>query len=268
MSDRRIFMPAAAQARRPTQPAQACRSSRQLRPRRACAARACAATLAALAALAGCAAGVTEERARADVRWDYAPDALRIDIDASPRLNEYLNAPHTLLLAVFQSADARTFRQLADDPDRLRMTLAAGGPATDFIQTTRYVVEPGARVALSIDRAQQVRYVGIVAGYYDADGPRAARLFDVPLRIDKRGWFSSTYRAAPRTLGLKLRLGAQSITDAREAPLDLPPPGARAWTTLDGGAKTLTLPAGDANGSENGGGGDENDSSAHAPRKR
>ncbi|AJX34515.1 type VI secretion system lipoprotein TssJ [Burkholderia oklahomensis] len=207
------------------------------------AARACA--VAAFSALAGCAAGVTEEQARADVRWDYMPDALRIDIDASPRLNEYLNAPHTLLLTIFQTADAQAFRNLADDPDRLRATLAAGGTATGVIQTTRYVVSPGARVALSIDRAQQARYIGIVAGYYDADGPRSMRLYDVPLQIDKRGWFSPTYRAAPRMLELKLRLGAQSITDARETRLRLPPPGARAWTLLDCGAKSLTLPPDD-----------------------
>ncbi|AGK49818.1 type VI secretion lipofamily protein [Burkholderia thailandensis MSMB121] len=258
MNERHISMPSAAHARRPVRPP---------RPRPAC-----AAALVALAALTGCATGVTEEQARADVRWDYAPDALRIDIDASPRLNEYLNAPHTLLLAVFQSADAQTFRELADDPDRLRAMLAAGGPAADFIQTTRYVVVPGARVALSIDRAQRARYVGIVAGYYDADGPRAARLFDVPLHIDKRGWFSSTYRAAPRTLGLRLRLGAQSITDAREAQLNLPPPGARAWTTLDSGAKTLTLPSADANANANGGGNrdsnENGEAAARAPLKR
>lgn len=265
MNARHIAPPAATRARRPMQPG---RPSWPSRTYRACAARTCAAVLVALAALAGCAARVTEEQARADVRWDYAPDALRIDIDASARLNEYLNAPHTLLLAVFQSADAKAFRQLADDPDRLRMTLAAGGPAADFIQTTRYVVAPGQHVALSIDRAQQARYVGIVAGYYDADGPRAARLFEVPLRIDKRGWFSSTYRAAPRTLELKLRLGAQSITDAREAPLNLPPPGARAWTALDSGAKTLALPSADAND----GGSDKRDkrgnAAARAPRKQ
>ncbi|MCU9952185.1 type VI secretion system lipoprotein TssJ [Burkholderia sp. BKH01] len=226
------------------------------------------AMLAMLAALAGCASGVTEEQARADVRWDYAPDALRIDVDASPRLNEFLNAPHTLLLAVFQSADAQTFRRLADNPARLRTTLAEGGPAADFIQTTRYVIAPGEHVALSIDRAQQARYVGIVAGYYDADGPRAARLFDVPLQIDKRGWFSSTYRAAPRTLGLKLRLGAQSITDAREAPLNLPPPGGRAWTTLDSGAKTLALPGADVNANGGGNSNENGDAATRAPRKR
>ncbi|AOJ73481.1 MULTISPECIES: type VI secretion system lipoprotein TssJ [Burkholderia] len=210
------------------------------------AARACAvAALSALSALTGCAAGVTEEQARADVRWDYVPDALRIDIDASPRLNEYLNAPHTLLLTIFQTADAQAFRNLADDPDRLRATLAAGETATGFIQTTRYVVSPGARVALSIDRVQQARYFGIVAGYYDTDGPRSVRLYDVPLRVDKRGWLSPTYHASPRTLELKLRLGAQSITDAREARLSLPPSGARAWTQLDFGAKSLTLPPDD-----------------------
>ncbi|KML54614.1 type VI secretion protein [Burkholderia cepacia] len=186
---------------------------------------------------------ITEEQARADVRWDYAPDALLLDIDASPRLNEYQNTPHTLLLTIFQTTDAQAFRNLSDDPNHLRATLTAGTAAAGFIQVTRYVVAPGTRVALSIDRAQQARYVGIVAGYYDFDGPRAARLYDVPLKIDKRGWFSHTYRAAPQTFELKLRLGAHSITDAHEQGLRLPPSGARVWTMLDGGAKVLTRPA-------------------------
>ncbi|WP_080420114.1 type VI secretion system lipoprotein TssJ [Burkholderia ubonensis] len=202
--------------------------------------RACAIAIAALATLNGCAAGVTEENARAGVRWDYAPDELRIDIDSSTRLNEYRNTSHTLLLAIFQTGDAQALRNLADDPDQMRKALAGSAAEAGFIQTTRYVVAPSASVALSIDRAQQARYIGIVAGYYDADGPRAVRLFDVPLKVEKRGWFSPTYRATPRTLELKLRLGAHSIVDAHETFLNLPPPGSSAWTTLDSGAKLLT----------------------------
>lgn len=208
------------------------------------------AVVATLIVLTGCAAGVTAEQARADVQWDYTPDALRLEIDASSRLNEYQNAPHTLLLTIFQTADAQAFRNLASDPERLRAALAAGASATGIVQITRYVVAPGARVALSIDRAQQVRYVGIIAGYYDIDDQRAARLYDVPLKVNKRGWFSRSYHAAPQTLELKLRLGAQGITDAREHSLLLPPPGARAWT-LDRGIKVLTLPA-EAEGGEAG----------------
>ncbi|MGY4730816.1 type VI secretion system lipoprotein TssJ [Burkholderia pyrrocinia] len=206
------------------------------------------AIVATLIMLSGCATGVTAEQARADVQWDYTPDALQLEIDASPRLNEYQNAPHTLLLTIFQMADAQAFRDLAGDPERLRAALAAGASGTGIVQITRYVVAPGARVALSIDRAQQVRCVGIVAGYYDVDDQRAARLYDVPLKVNKRGWFSRSYHAAPLTLELKMRLGAQSITDAREQSLRLPPPGAGVWT-LDRGIKVLALPA-DAEGDE------------------
>lgn len=210
----------------------------------------------ALPVLQGCAAansamgGNTSKQAQADVSWDHARDGVLIEIDAADDLNRYQDAPHTLLLTVFQTADAPAFGKLAADPVQLARALESGQAGAAFVQTTRYVVMPGRRTLLALERAAQARYIGLVAGYYQLDTAGAARLFEVPLTIDSKGWVSTTYSAAPAQLAIRLQLGAQAITDARRLNAYPVPKRETAWVPLDGGGREIELApkAGDRSG--------------------
>lgn len=201
----------------------------------------------ALVLLQGCAAansamgGNTVKQARAEVSWDAAKDGVLLEITAATDLNLYQNVPHTLLLTVFQMADSAAFHKLVADPQLLPRALETGQAGPAFLQLSRYVVMPGRRTLLALDRVQQGRYIGIVAGYYQLDVEGTARLFEVPLTVSSKGWFSNTYSAEPVPLAIRLQLGAQGIAAAQSLnPYPLPKKDS-AWIPLDGGGREIDL---------------------------
>jgi type VI secretion system VasD/TssJ family lipoprotein len=203
--------------------------------------------LVALALLQGCAAansamgGNTPKQARAEVSWDAGKDGVLLEITAATDLNLFQNLPHTLLLTVFQMADAAAFHKLVGDPQQLSRALESGQAGPAFVQLTRYVVAPGRRTLLSLDRAQQSRYIGIVAGYYQIDAEGNARLFEVPLAVSSKGWISNTYSAEPVPLAVRLHLGAQAILAASSLNTYPVPKKDSAWIPLDGGGREIEL---------------------------
>jgi type VI secretion system VasD/TssJ family lipoprotein len=216
------------------------------------------ATMVVTALLAGCAsqppAPSPRKQAIAEVKWDFEKNAISVEINADERLNDFENEAHTLLLGVYQLADPAAFYKLSADSDAMASSLERGTAGDGFIDLQRFVVTPGGQAVVNVDRAQKAKYVGLVAGYYRMDAPRAARLFEIPLTIDTKGVFTTTYAAAPATLALRLKLGPKSFVNAErlnhvpgEKPAVEPVP-------LDGGGKQLNLSSDDAKASlkENG----------------
>lgn len=197
--------------------------------------------------LQGCAAansamgGNTVKQARAEVDWEPDKEGVLLEITAATDLNLYQNLPHTLLLTVFQMSDGAAFHKLVADPRQLARALESGQAGPAFLQLSRYVVSPGRRTLLALDRVQQTRYVGIVAGYYQLEAAAAARLFEVPLSVSSKGWFSTTYSAQPVQLAVRLQLGAQSIAVARSLNPYPVPKKNLAWIPVDGGGREVDL---------------------------
>lgn len=165
-------------------------------------------------ALQGCAGGNTSRQARSEAEWRFAKDAITLHITAGADLNFASNEPHTLVLAVFQMRDAAAFRKLLTDPAALGDAFEGTPTGESFLRVTRYVITPGRRAALTLDRVENARAIGIAAGYFQFDAANAARLFEVPVVVTRKGWFAHTYEAAPGPLALRLDLGALAITRA------------------------------------------------------
>lgn len=164
--------------------------------------------------------GNTQKEAKAEVSWEYAAKAIQIELASDDNLNAYVNQPHTLVMGVFQIEDAKAFMALLGNADKLKTILATGDAGQDVLQLDRYVVSPGKRTILDIDRVQDAKYVGIVAGYYVFNPATSARLFRIPLNIDSSGWVSTTYTAQPAHLALRLQLGRARIANAQSLTFD------------------------------------------------
>lgn len=183
-----------------------------------------------LLVLQGCASvnsamgGNTEKEAKAEVTWAYQRNGIQIELIAGSDLNAYFNQPHTVVLGVLQLEDSKSFLQLLNDRKTLTHMLASGDIGSDILHMDRYVVSPGKRDILDIDRVQDARYVGIVAGYYNFDPPGAARLFRIPINIRSEGMISTTYAATPANLALRLQLGRQRIVNAQSLTFDADSP--------------------------------------------
>ncbi|MGE4368631.1 MAG: type VI secretion system lipoprotein TssJ [Burkholderiaceae bacterium] len=164
--------------------------------------------------------GNTQKEAKAEVSWDYGRGAIQIELVANADLNAYFNQAHTVVLGVFQLDDSKTFLKLINDPAALQKALATGDAGKDILHLERFIVNPDKRTILTLDRVQNAKYVGFAAGYYHFDAPSAARLFRIPLNIEKDGLVTTTYKAVPANLALRLYLGRQRIVNAQSLTFD------------------------------------------------
>lgn len=204
-----------------------------------------------LTSLFGCAAansllgGNSRKEAVAEIAWEFAENAVLIELQADDRLNEYSGEAHTLVLGVYQMEDSAAFYKLAADASLFAKALESGKGGDGFVQFVRYIVVPGQRTVLSMSRAQKAKFVGIFAGYYQMSASTSTRLFEVPLTVIRDGLVTKTYKAAPATLVLRLNLGAEGVVNAQRLNRDPTEKKAIASVPLDGGGKEIKLTAED-----------------------
>ena len=159
--------------------------------------------------------GVTSKKqASSEVQWTHAQDGIQIHLEADKQLNLHEDEPHTLLLGVYQVATAEDFRTLSNSPDALLQLLDGKTPNDKILQTSRFVVSPGQSASLTLNRADRAKAVGLVAGYYRTDARNAARLFEIPMSVERKSWVSLSYAAKPEALHIRLVLGPSQILQA------------------------------------------------------
>lgn len=208
---------------------------------------ACLAAAALVTVLAGCSTanslmgGNTRKEAVAEIAWDFARNAILVEVEADTRLNQYGGEAHTLVLGVYQMEDSAAFYKLIADAALVGKSLESGKGGEGFVHFARYVVTPGQRSILSLDRAQKAKFVGIAAGYYQIEAARSARLFEVPLTVESEGMVSTTYKAAPALLAVRLNLGPDELVNAQRLNRDPTEKKSSEAVPLDGGGREIKL---------------------------
>lgn len=165
-----------------------------------------------------------QDKAKVEVKWPYAKNAIMVELASDVDLNFFANRAHTIVLGVLQFDDEKTFPKLLTQPADLIKALSSGNLPAGALQLDRYVVSPDARLLLEIDRVQDAKFVGIVAGYYQFDATRAARYFRIPLNMQSSGIITKDYKAEPSVLALRLALGSQRIVNAESLTHDADAP--------------------------------------------
>ena len=99
---------------------------------------ACLGTAVLLNIVAGCSAansllgGNTRKDAVAEIAWEYAQNAVMVELEADPKLNQYGGEAHTLVLGVYQMEDSAAFYKLVADPLLVGKTLETGKGGEGF----------------------------------------------------------------------------------------------------------------------------------------
>ena len=114
--------------------------------------------------------------------FEYEKDAVTLHLAADRQLNQVKGKAHTLYLVVYQLSDPNRFNQLCEDPDGLHKLLESKSFDASVSSVKGMVVYPGSDVTHKIDRSQNARYIGVVAGYSVLAKERMARLYKVPVR--------------------------------------------------------------------------------------
>jgi type VI secretion system VasD/TssJ family lipoprotein len=142
---------------------------------------------------------------------EFEKGAIKINVEADPRLNLSDGKPHTLLVCVYQLNDPNGFNQLADDQEGLYRLLECDLFDGSVDGAKKLIVQPGQNTIFNLDRTQGARYVAVAAGYYLIERERVVRLYEIPVVIETKGFIRRSKRKKLDTLEIDLKLGAQQI---------------------------------------------------------
>ncbi|MDR6208047.1 type VI secretion system lipoprotein TssJ [Paraburkholderia graminis] len=188
------------------------------------------ALLTAVALLGGCSAvnsmfgGNSATDALSKVKWNYAENAIELKWRADGALNSYDGQPHALLLTVVQMSDPNVFKRYASNAGALGEVLTASVPPAGILALNRVFVQPDQTDQISLPRAENAQYVGVVSGYYTLDAERVARLYRIGVGVDSHGLVIKNRSAAPTPLEISLVLGPMGLLGGVPSPQVRPPP--------------------------------------------
>ncbi len=144
-------------------------------------------------------------------QWTYEKDAIKLQVIADPMLNLDEGKAHTLHVCVYQLKDPNAYNQLLNDQSGLYKLLDCKLFDQGVAASKRLIVHPGENTTMILDRAEDAKYLAVVAGYYDISKERITRLVEIPVIIEEKGFISKERRKIPGLLDVKLLLGPQQI---------------------------------------------------------
>lgn len=158
-----------------------------------------------------------EQRLQAaeSARASFADNAIKIDLKADPQLNAFNSLPNSCTVLVLQAQRREQLESILGNKILLRKFFAQKGGGEGGLKLDSYVMQPEQRVSWHIDRAEQTRYVALIAGYYPAPDESHARIFSIPAKLTTEGLFSRQWRANLVPLNVSLTLGRESILSTK-----------------------------------------------------
>lgn len=103
-----------------------------------------------------------------------------------------------------------------DNPAMIKQLFHGAGSHDGILKIDRYVAMPGQSATLHIDRSENTKYLGIIAGYYPFPTKQHMLLLDIPVEVTKKGWWRGKWTAALATLDAKIILGQEAIRQVQE----------------------------------------------------
>ncbi|MFO7752661.1 MAG: type VI secretion system lipoprotein TssJ [Desulfobacteraceae bacterium] len=138
-------------------------------------------------ALCGSCGGKKAGQAGPEPDWSFQPKGIEISYRADRMLNEYQGESHAIQVVVYQLDNLNRFRELAEYKDGLIRLLKAKSFDPSVKAVKKMFVDPGESGKLVLDRAENSKWVGIVAGYFDLVPGRSSCFFEIPDKVEKKG---------------------------------------------------------------------------------
>lgn len=163
--------------------------------------------------LAGCSndSAQRQQQAREAVSASYAESAITLEIVAEPGMNAWNDIANSVTLLVIQGKDKQGLESLLANQAQLRAFFQGAGAQENILNVDRYVVMPGQRNTLHIDRVEHTRQIAIVAGYYPFPKQGQMARVAIPLSVSKVGWWDNHWQANLMPLKLSMTLGSLGI---------------------------------------------------------
>jgi type VI secretion system VasD/TssJ family lipoprotein len=142
------------------------------------------------------------------VRWTFSAMAIEIRLKGDSKLNVYDGESHSLAVAVYQLSDPNLFGSYCASREKIIEIMNAYRFDPSVLTFEQFYLQPGEERVIRLNRAENSRYVGIVAAYYKSDPDQSARLFEIPVVVTpgREGLL-----AAPGALNINIFAGSNMI---------------------------------------------------------
>lgn len=148
--------------------------------------------------------------------WAFGTKGIEITYTADKLLNAYDNKPHTLLLVVYQLDNVNAFNKFSAYKKGLEKLLEAKNFDASVMGIDKAFVEPGDKKTIVLDRGENAKWVGIVAGYYDLVPGKANRTFEFSFDVHTSGWIRRKKEAQVKKMTVNLLLGPNGIQEIKK----------------------------------------------------
>jgi type VI secretion system VasD/TssJ family lipoprotein len=155
--------------------------------------------------LTSCAADAPEPE------WKYGENGINIVYRAAPDLNAEGNDPNALVLVIYQLKEINEFNRLAEDRKGLQKLLEAKTFDESVMALKKKYIKPGGAGRITLDRAEHVRFLGIVAGYNSLAPYRSVTVQDIQYETEKHGLFKIWKNTKISLLDISLTLGRDGM---------------------------------------------------------
>ena len=148
--------------------------------------------------------------------WKYGEDAITITYRSALDLNEVNDRPNSLVLVIYQLKEINEFSRLAGSEEGLKKLLEAEVFDPSVVAMKKFYVAPGSIRTITLDRAENARFVGLVAGYYDLLPYQCSAISDIEFETERHGLFKIWKNTKISRLGINLFLGRDGLQVIRE----------------------------------------------------
>lgn len=144
-------------------------------------------------------------------RWIFQEEGIILRISADKKLHSESGEPKPLNLVIYQLKSIKEFHRISEEKSGLYKLLKCKEFDHSVAAVKKIKVLPGSETILRIDRVEEARYVGVVAGYNAMEKEKMVRVYGVPVYVKKEKMFAGTRSIRPGVLNKRIVFGEESI---------------------------------------------------------
>lgn len=118
--------------------------------------------------------------------WEYKTEGISLEIQTDTAINLYGGESHTVKLAVYQLTDNGPFLDLTKSQEGFSQLLKVDKFDPSVVGRDQLIVQPKEKKKVILDRVENTRWVGIVAGYYEPENGVPPHVLVQASLIEKR----------------------------------------------------------------------------------
>jgi len=149
-------------------------------------------------------------------KWPFESRGIKISYVCDKNLNTYDGQAHTLFLCVYQLNDPNAFNNLKMDRTGILKLLECQRFDPSVSSSDSMILHPEDEETIVYDRAEDAKFLALVAGYYHLWPNSVTRLLLVPVKIEESGMIFKKRKAVPGPLQVKLYFGPEEIQQSLE----------------------------------------------------